>query len=54
MGLTELLECSARLGPTKECLDVLVGKIEHGGTVTLGVFIPMMYRDVAERWSFEG
>jgi hypothetical protein len=50
MGLTELLECSARLRPTKESLDVLVGKIEHGGTVTLGVFIPVMYRDVAELW----
>lgn len=39
MGLAELLECGARLRPTKERLDVLVREAEHGRAVTLGVFI---------------
>ncbi len=43
MGLAELLECSARLCPTEECFHVLVvGEIEHGGAVTLGVFVSTM------------
>jgi hypothetical protein len=53
MGLAELLECSARLGPTKERLHILVREAEHGGAVTLGVFISTMFRDAMERWSFE-
>jgi hypothetical protein len=44
MGLAELLECSARLCPTKESLHILVGEAEHGGAVTLGIFISTMCR----------
>ena len=53
MGLAELLERSARLRPTKERLHVLVREAEHGGAVTLGVFISRMFRDGMERLSFE-
>jgi hypothetical protein len=45
MGLAELLEGTAGLGPAKKRFYVLiVGQAEHGGAVTLGVFIPTVFR----------
>jgi len=50
MGLAELLEGRASLGPAKERFYVfIVGKAEHGGAVTLGVFIPTVFRDTKGR-----
>jgi hypothetical protein len=55
MGLAELLEGSAGLGPAKECFYVLIiGEAEHGSAVTLGVFIPAVFRDAKERRLLEG
>jgi hypothetical protein len=53
MCLAELLECSACLRPAKERFHILVREAEHGGAVTLGVFMSTMCRDVMERWPFE-
>jgi len=53
MGLAKLFECSARLGPTKERLYILVREAEDGGAVTLGVFISTMCNDAMQRWPFE-
>ena len=55
MGLAELLEGSAGLGPAKERFYVLIiGEAEHGGAVTLGVFIPAVFRDAKGRRLLEG
>jgi hypothetical protein len=55
MGLAELLEGSAGLGPAKERFYVLiVGQAEYGGAVTLGVFIPTVFRDAKGRRLLEG
>jgi hypothetical protein len=45
MGLAKLLECSACLRPAKERFHILVREAEHGGAVTLSVFISTMCRD---------
>jgi hypothetical protein len=50
MGLAKLLECSACLRPAKKRFHILVREAEHGGAVTLGVFISTMCRD-AIKWS---
>jgi hypothetical protein len=40
MGLAQILQGDACLCSAKECFHVLVvGEVEHGRTVTLGVFI---------------
>jgi hypothetical protein len=45
MGLAELLEGCAGLGPAEERFYVLVvGEAERGGAVTLGVFAPTVFR----------
>ena len=54
MGLAELLESSARLRSTKERLHILAREAEHGGAITLGVFISTMCRGMGlGRWSLE-
>ena len=45
MGLAELLEGCAGLGPAEERFYVLVvGEVERGGAVALGVFVPTVFR----------
>jgi hypothetical protein len=48
MGIAKPFEGSTGLGSAKERFHVLVvGKAEHGGAVTLGVFIPTCCAETA-------
>ena len=39
MGLAKVVKGSPRLCSAKECFHVLVGQVESGRTVTLGILI---------------